>query len=232
MPGNKKKMKLEILVKIYIFWNSLYSFCLSYMNWTTNWTVSFLSEFFNQHVSVWFLLGCEYLIYVSEKHAALKLNIVASSYNREHFCTTCVLWRPFPYWLWEWDKGYIHIISWLEQGCCFCEQLQHRKILAGKILSFVLHIVYEVQLYLLISINKLIFFQARGPQCALYVPAPILRPGDNIVVRSLSILITFMRCLVMLLFSFCCTSFCQNCGEIALIHLSMQREVFFYKNVA
>ncbi|PVH62072.1 hypothetical protein PAHAL_3G198700 [Panicum hallii] len=26
------------------------------------------------------------------------------------------------------------------------------------------------------------FFQARGPQCALYVPAPILRPGDNIIV--------------------------------------------------
>lgn len=26
------------------------------------------------------------------------------------------------------------------------------------------------------------FWPARGPQCALYVPAPILRPGDNIVV--------------------------------------------------
>jgi beta-galactosidase len=26
------------------------------------------------------------------------------------------------------------------------------------------------------------FWPARGPQCALYVPAPILRPGDNIIV--------------------------------------------------
>jgi hypothetical protein len=51
------------------------------------------------------------------------------------------------------------------------------------------------------------FPQACGPQCTLYVPAPILRPGDNIVVRSLSILITLICCLVMILFSFCCTFF-------------------------
>jgi len=73
----------------------------------------------------------QYLIYVFEKQAALKLNILASSYNRKHFCRTCILRRPFPYWLWEWDKGYIRIISWLEQGCCICEQLQHRQIFAG-----------------------------------------------------------------------------------------------------
>ena len=69
-------------------------------------------------------------------------------------------------------------------------------------------------LWSLISINnlcvcslelKLFFFQARGPQCALYVPAPILKPGDNIVVRSFSLLITLMHCLVMILFGFYCT---------------------------
>jgi len=42
----------------------------------------------------------QYLIYVFEKQAALKLNILASSYNRKHFCRTCILRRPFPYWLW------------------------------------------------------------------------------------------------------------------------------------
>ncbi|OEL35585.1 Beta-galactosidase 8 [Dichanthelium oligosanthes] len=41
------------------------------------------------------------------------------------------------------------------------------------------------------------FWPARGPQCALYVPAPILRPGDNIVVCTLSVLMV-IRVLVSL----------------------------------
>lgn len=65
-------------------------------------------------------------------NAASKLNTLASCYDRKCFCRTWILWRSFPYRLGEWDKGYIYIISWLEQGCCFCEQLQHWEILAGK----------------------------------------------------------------------------------------------------
>lgn len=65
-------------------------------------------------------------------NAASKLNTLASCYDRKCFCRTWILWRSFPYRLREWDKGYIYIISWLEQGCCFCEQLQHWEILAGK----------------------------------------------------------------------------------------------------
>ena len=194
MPVNKNIETVNSRKNIYLT-ISLYYFWLSWhMNQTANWIVPFLSELvidmFLCLVSTWISnVICN--IYVSKKHVALKTNILASSYDIMCFCRTWILWRPFPYWLWEWDKGYIYIISWLEQGCCFCEQLQHWKILAGKILCILFCYLFMNSSYIYFLIINLcfayftlncFFFQARGPQCALYVPGPTLRPGDNVIV--------------------------------------------------
>jgi len=130
------------------------------MNQTANWIVPFLSELvidmFLCLVSTWISnVICN--IYVSKKHVALKTNILASSYDIMCFCRTWILWRPFPYWLWEWDKGYIYIISWLEQGCCFCEQLQHWKILAGKILCILFFYLFMNSSYIYFLVINLCF---------------------------------------------------------------------------
>jgi hypothetical protein len=138
--------------------------------------------------------------------------MLAPSCHRKHFGRTWILWRAFPYWLREWHEGHIHIIPWLDQGCCFCEWLQHWKILAGKFLTishaelfmnsqfiFILLMKNLRWIFWILTLRNLheefclfklrmAHFQARGPQCALYVPAPILRLGDNIIVCTFSFL--------------------------------------------
>ena len=69
---------------------------------------------------------------------------------------------------------------------------------------------------------ELFLFQARGPQCALYVPGPILRPGDNVIVCTLSVLMV-IHFSVMIFFSAFAVHFLKIV-ENSTIHLSMLRK--------
>jgi len=170
-------------------------------------------------------------IYVSKKHAALKLNILVSSYDIKCFCRTWILWRPFPYWLWEWDEGYIYIISWLEQGCCFCEQLQHWKILAGKILCILFCYLFMNSSYIYFLIINLCFAYFTL-NCFFFRhvdhSVPFMFPGQSSDLETTSLYVLYLFLYTLLGYDyfscFCCT-FSENSGKIAWSFLCSEKKV-------
>lgn len=134
----------------------------------------------------------------------------------ESFKRTSILCRPILYWQRRTNSRYVYFIAWLGQRNSNSKQFHCRKILAGKIMSlfltfrfsrivwFVCNNVRSLSPFLALIIGLLVL-QSRGPQCNLYVPAPILQHGKNLLVwdantffwdaNTLSSIVIYISCL-------------------------------------